>query len=442
MQSTRSPIESSPQESPLFSQESYESHCTTPTTPDPDPSASEHRWSDVIPPKTALKFAVIWNSDSDLVAFSPIELENSDSRTEDELFFNSSPLSPSPSDAYSQVLSFGQSDYRTMPLPDNDIDKQSASTTMLSYFRENIGDSVFLDGNYSPPPTSTGSGPDTRRSKSKLRAFWARTQASSTLDGLDVYLRGPLLAQTHRFQHNRYESCFRNLDGEFEFDPRTPFAKEYYTRCGAGAEKDSKEEEEDGDIDMVTDEGFYEVQLAPRQTAMRHHRSTETLTTGAFISISNPNTNDDASEIWSTIEPPESPSYTYTTFTSRDQSPPLKRRLTKPRPEGMPAPPSEVLQRGVFSHQVSLSPPPPPRTHVAHPNSNPNPKDRFEHGLPGTNVTVQNSNSKTKAKTPLAMAKLASQTFLSRKKAAEGLRDQWICIEVSHEMRQFRQRFE
>lgn len=347
---------SSRQESPLFTPQGSYSSNTTPISDTP----SEHRWSDVIPPKTALKFAVIWDSE-DLVAFSGGELEEDDSRTEDLLL-------GSPSDACSQVLSVGCS---TIPLSDK-------SSTLL-YFRENMGSVLEAS------------------SPQQNRRFRGRTQTSSTLEGLDVYLRGSMFGQAH--QNNRYYSCLEDLDGQFEFDPRTSFAKGYM-RGGSSAE-----EKEIVD-DMVTDEGFYEVQLAPRQRHISTERSarhglkttsSDSTSTGSnFVTIEN----DDASSVWSAIEAPESPSYSG--ITSRDQCPPIKRRLTKRRPADLPARPSEVLRREVFSHQVSL----PPRNAKVKPPS------------------------QAPAKKPLS--KLVHQ--LSKKKPIEG--DQWICIEVSHEVRQ------
>lgn len=165
---------------------------------------------------------MIWDSE-DLVVFSGGELEE-DGRTEDL-------LSGSPSDAHSQVLSVGHS---TIPLSDK-------SSTLL-YFRENMG-SIF-EGN-SPPMVGR-----------QDRMICGRTQTSSTMGGLDVYVRGSLLGQAHR--NNQHYSCLENLDGQFEFDPRTSFAKGYR---GGSYKSEGKEILDDA----VTDEGFYEIEIAPRQ---------------------------------------------------------------------------------------------------------------------------------------------------------------------------------
>ncbi|KAJ3983863.1 hypothetical protein F5890DRAFT_1475003 [Lentinula detonsa] len=340
----------------------YQSNITSPLT-----TPSEHRWSDVIPPKTALKFAVFLDSD-DLVLFSDGELLE-DSRTEELLL--RSPLSPS--DACSQVLSIGQS---TIPISDK-------SSTLL-YFRDNLG-SLLAENDL--PPTSD----------SQKRAIMGRTQTSSTLGGLDVYLRGSLLGQAH--PDNRYYSCMNELDGQFEFDPRTSFAKGYMRNVEGKEVVD----------DTVTDEGFFEVDIAPRQrqtlakaSSSRPNRPpigaqsvASTTGTSDFVSIES----DGASSVWSTIEAPGFPAYP--DYTYMDQQPPLKKRLTKPRPADIPAPPSEVLKREVFSHQVSL----PPRS-----------------------AEEKRLTDKQERK---SFAKLICSR--SKKKSAEG--DQWICIEVSHESR-------
>lgn len=164
---------------------------------------------------------MIWDSE-DLVFFSGGELEE-DARTEDLLL-------GSPSDAHSQVLSVG---YSTIPLSDK-------SSTLL-YFRENMG-SIFESNS----PHSMG----------QDRKICGRTQTSSTMGGLDVYARGSLLGQVHR--NDKHYSCLENLDGHFEFDPRTSFAKEY----GSGGYQFEGKEIVD---DAVTDEGFYEVEIASRQ---------------------------------------------------------------------------------------------------------------------------------------------------------------------------------
>ncbi|KAJ3761040.1 hypothetical protein EV360DRAFT_80618 [Lentinula raphanica] len=337
-----------------------------PNITSPPTTSSEYRWSDVIPPKTALQFAVFWDSD-DLVLFSDGELLE-DSRTEDLL---GSPLSPS--DACSQVVSLGQS---TIPLSDK-------SSTLL-YFRDHLGPLIAED---SRPPTSD----------SQERSFLGRTQTSSTLEGLDVYLRGSLFGQAHR--DHRYYSCLEDLDGKFEFDPRTSFAKEYLRNT------ETKEIIDD----TVTDEGFFEVNITSRRRARdgksSHLRpnsdSTGTSSTSSttrmsdFVSIED----DGASSDWSTVEAPEFPSYSEYPHGRKVKQRPHKRRLTKPRPAEIPAPPSEVLQREVFSHQVSLPP----------------------WNIEGSRSTKQDSK----------MFGIACSR--SKKKAAE--EDRWLCIEVSPETR-------
>jgi hypothetical protein len=174
-------------------------------------ASDDHRWSELVPPESGLTFAVVWDpEEKDLLTFSSAQLSDNTDRD---------PRSPdSPSDAYdnrSQVLTIGPS-----------IVPPSECTGTLQFFRENH-DFLFAESTYLPDRTSRG-----------------RTQTSSTMDGLDVYLRGSLLGKAHNA--NRYYSCFQDLDGDFAFDPRTSFAN-MWTQDGKGVLKDD-----------VSDEGFFE----------------------------------------------------------------------------------------------------------------------------------------------------------------------------------------
>ncbi|KAK7038822.1 hypothetical protein VNI00_010452 [Paramarasmius palmivorus] len=180
------------------------------TTPPTSASPSRCRWSDVVPPNSALTFAVVWDPDDEMVAFSSAELLG-ENQGDDVAAL-------SPTDACSQVLTIGQS---TVPLSEN--------TATLQYFRENY-EWLFEDS--------------CTRDRLKL----GRTQTSSTLGELDVYLRGSLMGKVHR--HNKSFSCLRMLDSEFKFDPRMSFAKKLPEALG-----DERE--------SIIDEGFYEVECLP-----------------------------------------------------------------------------------------------------------------------------------------------------------------------------------
>jgi hypothetical protein len=72
-----------------------------------------------------------------------------------------------------------------------------------------------------------------------------RTQTSSTLEGLDVYLRGSMLGKAH--PHHRRFSFLHELEADFKFDPRTSFANMWHKRS-----------RKSGDEHTITDEGFEE----------------------------------------------------------------------------------------------------------------------------------------------------------------------------------------
>ncbi|KAK7441543.1 hypothetical protein VKT23_016537 [Stygiomarasmius scandens] len=327
---------------------------TTPTSLTSD----EQRWSEVVPPKAALTFAPVWDSDHDTVRFSSAQLLNMPDSEE-----------ISPSDACSQVLTIGRS---TLPL--------SEPTSTLQFFQDNY-DYLF-----------SHSGSQTDRKKV------TRTQTSSTLDGLDVYLRGSLMGTAHKSE--RYFSCLDYLDKDFDFDPRTSFAKNYAD--------ESKVNDDVSSEDTVSDEGFFEVSDLTRD--QYHERATNrerelvsrisqpplsmaSNATSEFVSIGD----DDTSSQWSTLDRPESPAYVQLLIANQQRN--SVRRLKKRRPSDLPAPPAEVLQREVFSHQVSVPIP-------SHPSG-------------GSHCQTINN----------------IVHCLSRKKSYPAV-GQWMCVEVTQEVRQ------
>ncbi|KAJ7777104.1 hypothetical protein B0H16DRAFT_1879246 [Mycena metata] len=273
--------------------------------------SDDHRWSDVVPPDSGLTFAVVWDPEQkDLVSFSSAELANGrDAQT---------PNSPSDAfDSRSQVLSIG-----TSAIPPSEY------TGTSQFFRQ--------DHNY-------------RFSESKFfpdRPARGRTQTSSTLDGLDVYLRGSMLGRAHNA--NRYVSCFQDLDGDFAFDPRTSFAQAWlkYTK--------------DGIRDDVSDEGFFE--SGPyegmggddeNEGNMSSAFSVTTTSTSNYINVEN-EMSDDESANWSALEAPNTPGYGSLFFTGQSPAPPPSRRLHKNAPPPKPASPSDVLERPEYSYSVPL----------------------------------------------------------------------------------------
>ncbi|KAJ7036610.1 hypothetical protein C8F04DRAFT_1257839 [Mycena alexandri] len=291
----------------ISSLQSFETIRQAPSTAATSIAASDdHRWSDVVPPDSGLKFAVVWDPEQkDLVTFSSAELANSrDARSPN-----------SPSDAFdnrSQVLTIGPS-----AIPPSEY------TGTSQFFRQ--------DHNY-------------RFAESKFfpdRPTRGRTQTSSTLDGLDVYLRGSMLGKAHNA--NRFASCFQDLDGDFAFDPRTSFAQAWLKYM------------KDGIRDDVSDEGFFESGPSDgmggeNEGNMSSAFSVTTTSTSNYIDVEN-EMSDDESANWSALEAPNTPGYASLFFTGQSPAPTPNRRLHKSRPPPRPAPPSDVLERD-YSYNV------------------------------------------------------------------------------------------
>ncbi|KAJ7154592.1 hypothetical protein C8R46DRAFT_1117840 [Mycena filopes] len=294
-------------------------------------NGSNHRWSDVVPPDSGLTFAVVWDPEQkDLVTFSSAEL--SDGRRDAQ-----SPNSPSDAcDNRSQVLTI-----------DPSILPASEYTGTSQFFRQDHN-YRFAESKFFPDrPTRDARG---------------RTQTSSTLDGLDVYLRGSMLGRAHNA--NRYASCFQDLDGDFAFDPRTSFAQAWLKYMKNGIRDD------------VSDEGFFEGEQYEgmvigdeNEGNMSSAFSVTTTSTSNYINVEN-EMSDAESADWSALEAPNTPGYSSLFFTGAPApvapgysgpfftgaSAPItpNRRLHKNRPPPKPASPSDVLQRPQYSHNVPI----------------------------------------------------------------------------------------
>lgn len=157
---------------------------------------------------------MIWDPDDDLVAFSGAQLLDAPEAEDTKL----SPSEACDGRSYSQILTIEPS--FTSP--------ESENTAILAFFRDNH--SCLFSSQANTPILD------------KLQFNACQTQTSSTLDGLDVYLRGSLMERAH---HHRRYSCLENLAADFHFDPRTSFAKVW---------KDYAQTE------LVTDEGFFETE--------------------------------------------------------------------------------------------------------------------------------------------------------------------------------------
>ncbi|KAJ7728655.1 hypothetical protein B0H16DRAFT_1734597 [Mycena metata] len=298
----------------ISSLQSFDTLRQAPSTVATSIAASNHRWSDVVPPDSGLTFAVVWDPEQkDLVTFSSAELSDGCDAQ--------SPTSPS--DAYdnrSQVLTINTSN-----LPPS----------------EYTGTSQFFRQHHNYQFTESKLHPD------------RRTQTSSTLDGLDVYLRGSMLGQAHNV--NRYVSCFQDLDGDFAFDPRTSFAQAWLRYMKNGIQDD------------VNDEGFFET--GPYEGIggedgdegnMSSAFSVTTTSTSNYVNVENEMPDYESAD-WSALEAPNTPGYTSLFFTNQPRTPTPNRRLHKNRPPPKPASPSDVLTRREYSYNVPIPPRPTPQ---------------------------------------------------------------------------------
>ncbi|CAK5271648.1 unnamed protein product [Mycena citricolor] len=340
---------------------------SAPPTPAGPPKEEEEeedsRWSEVVPPHSALTFGVEWDGGDAGMTISPVEMDEATFRRAR----GSARTAPSDIDGRSQVLTIGTSGSLFGLGRSGDAGEGRASeyTTTLQFLSENHG-FKFADSAYFPGAPNAG-------------------RTSSTLDGLDVYLRGSMMGRAHN--GNRYASCFEELDGTFTFDPRTSFARDWL---------------HDEKRDNVSDEGFSEGGLYEGDDSHLPSRfSTTTTSTSNYVNVDFPADmmNDASSASWSKLDAPNTPGYQRTssdrsvclihsnaaaemfprqpTASSSDRSAntaPSRNRLHKHRataPAAGPAPPVDVLSRSGYNHDVPsptplalpLPPPVPCRSH-------------------------------------------------------------------------------
>ncbi|KAG9227547.1 hypothetical protein CCMSSC00406_0000807 [Pleurotus cornucopiae] len=307
-----------------------------------DEPASNHRWSEVIPPDTGLTFAVIWDPEDGLLAFSGAELLGSSAN----YFPDSRPISPSEAlDGQSQVITL-------KTLSSGNVLSETPAT--LAFFRDTHR---FLFA-----------GSRSRLSSAKRPRHGARTQTSSTIGGMDVYLRGSLLGRAHKDQ--THYSCFDLLEQEFEVKPFNDLTK-----------TDSTESLEmrynrafsifQAQHNLVTTLALqYEIALT-RSTFQSSRFSTTTTSTSSYISVKrNVGDEDFASKTWSILERPSTPIFSRPTLAHKEcpnadcggvcvrASQRLRKYRRKRVDEvDIPTPPAEVLQRSEYNHEVNFPTP-------------------------------------------------------------------------------------
>ncbi|KAJ7761850.1 hypothetical protein B0H14DRAFT_2476003 [Mycena olivaceomarginata] len=262
--------------------------------------SDSHRWSDLVPPDSGLTFAVVWDPEGkDILTFTTAEFTDSASPSSDTSSNPGSLL-----DIYHDSLQTptirasgaAQSDYGFTP------------SAAIQFFCDNFTNNFLRESPFFPDRPTRG---------------W--TQTSSTMDGLDVYLRGSMLGCAHNA--NRYYSCFQGLDGDFMFDPRTSFAK---LLMGDAKGKDVLR-------DDVNDEGFFEGNMSSRFSGT-------TTSTSNFITVDN-GIEDAASTEWAALQATTTPSYYRLLFNALQTA--INRLRKTHRPSAIPVSgsPSDVLHR-------------------------------------------------------------------------------------------------
>ncbi|KAJ7057359.1 hypothetical protein C8F01DRAFT_1151797, partial [Mycena amicta] len=303
----------------------------------------DQRWSEVVPPDTGLTFAVMESAegDSDAMSFS----------TSPD-FLLSPPHLRRRGDLPTDASTYNRSQVLTLGTSNNSIFTAGLATTpgTMQFFRDNF---PFEAPAFFPPPRD--------------RPAAARTQTSSTMDGLDVYLRGSLLGQGHNA--NRYASCFEEFDGDFEFDPRTPYARARMQAWMKGQEKGKGYVRDDD----VSDEGFFEADMyrgMDNEDNLPSRFSMTTTSTSNFVTVEKEKDFETSTATWTALEAPNTPGYSRLMFTP-PSDPEHKRRLLKTRPTPGPASPADVLNRPEYNHSRLPFPIPLPMRSASSPSSSP-----------------------------------------------------------------------
>jgi hypothetical protein len=125
---------------------------------------------------------------------------------------------------------------------------------------------------------------------------------------------------------------------------------------------------------------------------------------------------DDTSSQWSALDPPEYPTYAQLLIADQQRNSLREGRLRKRRPSGLPAPPVEVLQREVFSHQVSVPVPGPAQSMLE--------------SLKGGRKRGGCGNHSEQCQT---LNNIVHR--LGRKKSSAPAVERWMCVEVTQEVR-------
>ncbi|KAF5379992.1 hypothetical protein D9615_006276 [Tricholomella constricta] len=183
-----------------------------------------------------------------------------------------------------------------------------------------------------------------------------QTQTSSTLEGLDVYLRGSMFAKTH-VRDRKYSFLGELLADDFKFDPRTSFANIWMQKGAAMSGKYQNSVNDEGYAEGTFGAGFNGLSREDGFN-LRSAFSVTTTSTSNYISVELDEFADDEDSSWSTLEAPNTPGFSRLLFSQQQQQRRSSGRLKKRRPQtgiDSPAPPLEVLQRPCYNHTTSTS---------------------------------------------------------------------------------------
>ncbi|KAG1888503.1 hypothetical protein F4604DRAFT_954702 [Suillus subluteus] len=262
-------------------------------------SDSGSRWSPVESPKSALTFAAVWDPEDGMVVFSGTRLLDSS----DEYESSSGAITPpdASDDGFSQAVTADHDGYTS------EENTAASIGTLQDSFK------AFL---HRVP----------RNPKFYKQHKHSNTVASSTLDGLDVYSRDPIVRPTRRYP------SFDKLDTELSYK----------------AQADTSSES-----DHVSDEGFFEnTPVITKQKELKSHWSVTTTSTSAYVDV--PRAEQKASEsriphpLW--IADKYQPTFNLTTPSS---SP--RRRLKKRRPSNGSTPVSPISYSSSSSSTSPIS---------------------------------------------------------------------------------------
>lgn len=276
-------------------------------------ATDDNQSSNIVSPKSALTFAAVWDPDDGMVTFSGTRLLDSS----DDEYESSSGASTPPDvsdDGFSQAVSADHDGYTS----------EENTTATIGSFQDTF--KAFL---HRVP----------RNSKFyKQHKHSSNTVASSTLDGLDVYSRDPILRPSRQYP------CFDKLHAEpSSFEAQPAFADISL------------------ESDLVSDEGFFEnIPVITKRTEPKSHWSVTTTSTSAYVEV--PRVEEQktkAPESHGRVPPPlwiadkYQPSFNLTT---PPNSP--RRRLKKRRPSDCPSPVSPIsyISSSGSTSPISASP--------------------------------------------------------------------------------------